>query len=373
MIISTLSTRLSDHKKQQRYRHRYCHTSASKEPINFSSNDYLGLSQHPTVIAAFQKTAQQYGVGSGGSQLVSGYSAAHQDCELAFAEFLQRDRALLFSNGYMANLGIIDALTNREDHIYQDRYNHASLLDAGRLTYAQSHRYLHKNIADLNKKMAQHAHKKKLIASDGVFSIHGDITPLSSLVQLSQQHHATLMIDDAHGIGVLGRQGRGTLEHFHISQEKVPILVCPLGKAFGVYGAIVAGSHNLIESLIQFARSYIYTTALPAAMASAALKSLELVQKDCWRRDKLHHLIAFFRQAAQERGMRLLASNTAIQAIPIAQPEQAITLSKRLHQAGYWVYPMRPPSVPEGQTVLRITLNATHSETQIIALLDTIR
>ena len=372
MITTKLIDRLAKYQQNQLYRQRYIRPP-NDVLINFSGNDYLGLSQHPAVIKALQKTAEQYGVGSGASQLVTGYTNAHQECELAFATFLGRDRALLFGNGYMANLGVISGLMDLGDRVYEDRHNHASLLDGARLSNAKLIRYSHKNLFDLKERMMAQETGQKLIVSDGVFSICGDVTPLDRLINFSQQQAATLMIDDAHGIGVLGKKGIGTLELHNASQEDVPILVCPLGKAFGVYGAIVAGSHELIESLIQFARSYIYTTAIPPALASAAIQSLALVQSETWRREKLHSLIQFFRKTAKERDIALLDSTTAIQTILVGEPEPTVMLSKELKQKGFLVHPMRPPSVPEGQSILRITLNIAHTETQITQLLDAIQ
>jgi len=368
-MIAHLVKRLSDYRAKQLYRYRQPRSNHS-ELINFSCNDYLGLSQHPDVIKAFQQSAEQYGVGSGASQLVTGHTKLHQECEVAFADFLQRDRALLFGNGYMANLGVIDALTDIGDYIYQDRHNHASLLDAGRLSKAKSQRYAHKNMNDLTQRLSKSQNGKKLIVTDGVFSMHGDITPLTALVELSHEHQANLMVDDAHGIGILGSQGRGSLALANLSQKDVAILVCSLGKAFGVYGAIVAGSDALIESCIQFSRSYIYTTALPPALAGAALKSLEVMQNESWRREKLQSLIGYFQKLAKERELRLFQSESAIQAIAMDSASHALMLSQQLQQQGYWVYPMRPPSVPHKKSMLRITLNALHTEQQIRQLLD---
>lgn len=372
MIIEKLEERLLEYENKQLYRERHVRTH-EEQLINFSSNDYLGLSQHPDIIKNFQTAAEKYGIGSGASQLVAGHTDIHQECETAFAEFLGRDRALLFGNGYMANLGVIDALTDIGDRIYEDRYNHASLLDGARLSNAKLIRYSHKNKSDLLERMTNQNTGKKLIATDGVFSMYGDIAPLDRLATLSKKQGATLMVDDAHGIGVLGATGRGTLEHFNLTQNDVPILNCPLGKAFGSYGAIVAGNKTLIESLIQFSRSYIYTTALPPAIASALIKSLEVMQKETWRREKLQHLITFFRKEAKTRDIALMDSETAIQAILVGTPENTLLLSQQLKQQGFWVYPMRPPSVPEGQSILRITLSALHTEEAILSLLDAIQ
>jgi 8-amino-7-oxononanoate synthase len=368
MKTFNLEGRLADYQQQQRYRYR--HKKPTTATHDFSSNDYLGLSNHPKVITAFQQAAQDYGVGSRASQLVSGHSDWHHRCESAFAEFLQRDRALLFGNGYMANLGVIDAITQTGDRIFQDRHNHASLLDAGRLSNARSQRFDHKNTADLSQRLAATPAEKKLIVSDGVFSMYGDIAPLETLVSLAKTHQSPLMIDDAHGIGVLGDDGRGSLSRYQLTQQDVPILVCPLGKAFGVYGAIVAGSETLIESLIQFSRSYIYTTAIPPALAAAATTSLALMQQETWRRDKLLGLIRYFKEKVKQYDFHCYPSDTAIQSIQIGDATVALEKSEQLKKQGYWVHAMRPPTVPEQHSILRITLTAAHETDQIDQLLE---
>ena len=365
-----LKTRLADCRQQQHYRHR--HDIQATPENDFSSNDYLGLSQHPKVITAFQQAANS-GVGSRASQLVSGHCHWHRDCENAFADFLQRDRALLFGNGYMANLGVIDAITQAGDRLFQDRHNHASLLDAGRLSNARSQRYRHKDPSDLDRRLRQQAAANKLIVSDGVFSMYGDIAPLKALSHLAKQHRSTLIIDDAHGIGVLGEAGRGSLSHCQLSQDDVPILVCPLGKAFGSYGAIVAGSETLIETLIQFARSYIYTTAIPPALAAASMMSLTVMQDEPWRREKLHSLIDYFKKKVSQYDYYCYPSDTAIQSIRVGEAGAAVTLAERLKSQGYWVHAMRPPTVPEQESILRITLTTAHDAQKIDRLLEAIR
>ncbi len=369
MDSATLQSRLQEYQTTDLYRVRRV-LSPDQDTINFSSNDYLGLSKHPELIKAFQNAAEKYGVGSGASQLVTGHYDAHRDCEVAFAEFLQRDRALLFGNGYMANLGVIDALTGIGDEIYQDRNNHASLLDGGRFSNAKSQRYWHNDVDNLKRRLEKSKARNRFIISDAVFSMSGDIAPIPELSRLAKRYHATLMIDDAHGIAVLGKNGGGSLEYFQCSQQDVSVLVCPLGKAFGSYGAIVAGSHELVESLIQFSRSYIYTTAIPPALAIANMKSLELIQKESWRREKLQALICFFRKKAQERAINLLPSSTPIQPILIGDAERSVTISEQLLQKDFLVSALRPPTVAKDQSILRITLNALHTEKQITQLLD---
>jgi len=365
----TLNKKLNHHQKNNLYRHRRIRKHAETQ-VNFSSNDYLSLSKHPELIQSFQTAAKKYGVGSGASQLITGHYDAHHDCEFAFAEFLKRDRALLFGNGYMANLGVIDALTDTGDVIFQDRYNHASLLDGGRFSKANSQRYFHCNMEDLDKRLKKSSAKNHLLISDAVFSTDGNITPITTLSKIAKKYRASLMIDDAHGIGVLGKNGGGTLETCKLSQEDSPVLVCPLGKAFASYGAIVSGSTSLIETLIQFSRSYIYTTALPPALAAANLTSLALIQKESWRREKLQSLIIFFKEKAAERGIVLRPSNTPIQAIKIGDPIKAIQISEQLYQKGFLVSALRPPTVAMGESILRVTLNTSHNEQDIVRCLD---
>ena len=250
--------------------------------ISFCSNDYLGMANHPEVVQALQQAAAKYGVGSGASHLISGHSQIHRELEVAFAKFTGCDRALLFSSGYSANLGVIKALVDKDGIIFADKRNHASLLDGCQLSGALLKRYTHLDCNHL-KVLMKHPSKKKLIITDGVFSMNGDIAPLPELVDISQQQQALLILDDAHGIGILGRNGGGCIEHFSIRQERISLLICPLGKSFGTFGALVAGSDLLIENLIQFARTFIYSTAIPAALAAASLVSLHLIRQEAWR------------------------------------------------------------------------------------------
>ncbi|MEE8428754.1 MAG: 8-amino-7-oxononanoate synthase, partial [Gammaproteobacteria bacterium] len=259
--------------------------------LSFCGNDYLGLANHPDVIKALQQSADQYGVGSGAAHLVTGHSKEHHELEDELAEFVQRPRALLFSTGYMANLGIAGALIGRGSYLYEDRLNHASLVDAGRLCDGKMIRYRHADIEDLEQRLGEHADNDCFIASDGVFSMDGDLAPAADLAKVAKLRHASLWIDDAHGLGVLGANGRGTLELAGLGVDEVPILMGTLGKAFGTFGAFVTGSEDLIETLIQEARTYIYTTAIPAPVAAATRTSLRLAQKESWRRDRLRELI----------------------------------------------------------------------------------
>lgn len=345
-----------------------------RELLSFCSNDYLGLANHPEVVTAFKWGADSYGVGAGASHLINGHTQAHHALEEELADFVGRPRALLFSTGYMANLGVVTALTGRGDVVLGDRLNHASLIDAGLLSGARLQRYLHGNPASLEKHLKKLSglqdEQRRLIITDGVFSMDGDLAPLPELAAVAQLHNAWLMVDDAHGIGVLGEQGRGTLSHYHLETAQVPILMGTLGKAFGTFGAFVAGSDALIETLIQQARSYIYTTAMPAAVAEATRTSLRLMQSENWRREKLQALVQRFRQGARQLGLNLMDSDTPIQPLLIGDSHKTVDISETLLAKNIFVSAIRPPTVPEGSARLRITFSAEHSEAQVDQLLD---
>jgi 8-amino-7-oxononanoate synthase len=340
-----------------------------RQVVNFCSNDYLGLANHPEVIAAFKRGVDQYGVGSGSAHLICGHSHAHHALEDELAAFTGRERALLFSTGYMANLGVISALVGRGDSVLEDRLNHASLLDGGLLSAARFQRYQHNQLDDLQVRLAA-SKGKALIVSDGVFSMDGDLALLPDLANLAEQHGAGLLIDDAHGFGVLGANGGGVVEHFGLSQQQVPILMGTLGKAFGTFGAFIAGSDALIEYLIQKARTYVFTTAMPAAVAEATRVSLRLLQQEAWRRQHLQALISRFRAGAEQQGLQLMDSATAIQPIILGDSETALLASERLLAQGFWVSAIRPPTVPAGTARLRITFSSLHTEQQVDALLE---
>ena len=378
--IHNLGALLQERRAQHLYRQRKIISGpqgplvrmGDRQLFSFCSNDYLGLANHPEVIKAMQRGAEQYGVGSGASHLISGHSEAHHKLEEELAAFVQRPRALLFSTGFMANLGIITALIGKGDAVFEDRLNHASLLDAGLYSGARLHRYLHADTHSLATHLQKSPASQKLIVTDSVFSMDGDTVPLPQLAQLSTAHNAWLMVDDAHGIGVLGNQGRGSVSHFNLNINDVPILMGTLGKALGTFGAFVAGSEELIETLIQLARSYVYTTALPPAVAEATRASLKLTQSENWRRDKLSALIAKFRQGANQLGLKLMDSNTPIQPLIIGDSGKALQLSEQLLEKGFLIGAVRPPTVPQGSARLRITFSALHEEQQIIQLLDTL-
>jgi 8-amino-7-oxononanoate synthase len=336
--------------------------------LNFSSNDYLGLAADPRLAEAARRGLHKYGTGSGAAHLVTGHSTAHHALEEELAAFCGRPRALLFSSGYMANLGIACALVGRGDRVLEDRLNHASMLDAGLLSGAAFSRYAHCNAVSLQREL-EGGKGNTLILTDGVFSMDGDVAPLPALVKVADHHGAFLGVDDAHGFGVIGAGGRGSLESHGLGPAEVPIYMATLGKACGSFGAFVAGSEALIETLIQTARTYIYTTAAPAAWAEASRAALKLVQTETWRRDHLDSLIAHFRSGAAQLGLKLMESTTPIQPLLVGDPETALGLSKRLKEQGLLVAAIRPPTVPTGTARLRITLTAAHTTQQVDRLL----
>jgi 8-amino-7-oxononanoate synthase len=340
--------------------------------VNFSSNDYLGLANHPDVIKAFREAAAKWGVGSGAAHLVSGHLAPHHALEEELAGFTGRPRALLFSTGYMANLGVVSALLQRGDTVCEDRLNHASLIDAGILSRAKLKRYAHADVAQLGQQLAR-AGGEKLVVTDGVFSMDGDLAPLPELAAVCQARDATLLVDDAHGLGVLGAQGGGCLAHFGLDAGQVPILMGTLGKAFGTFGAFVAGDEVLIEALVQLARPYVYTTALPPAVAEATRASLRLVRADAWRREKLQALVARFRDGAEQLGIELAVSPTPIQPLLLGEASRTLAVGRRLREQGLLVGAIRPPTVPEGTARLRITFSAAHEEAHVDRLLQALQ
>ncbi len=338
--------------------------------LAFCSNDYLGLANHPDVVRALQAGADAWGVGSGAAHLVSGHSAAHHALEEELADFIGRPRALLFSTGYMANLGVAGALLGPGDRLFADRYNHASLLDAARYSGARLVRYAHADGDDLGRRLVASGRSGHLITTDGVFSMDGDLAPLPALAAAARAAQAWLLVDDAHGLGVLGAEGRGSVAHCGLEADAVPILMGTLGKAFGTFGAFVAGSEDLIETLIQRARTYVYTTATPPALAEATRASLRLVRAESWRRERLQALIARFRSGAAQLGLQLMASETPIQPLLVGAADAAVRLSERLRARGILVPAIRPPTVPAGTARLRITFSAAHEEPQVDRLLE---
>jgi len=343
-----------------------------RDYLSFCSNDYLGLANHPDVVAAFRQGLDEFGCGSGAAHLITGHSRAHHALEEELAEFLQRPRALLFSTGYMANLGVLSALLGRGDRVFEDHANHASLLDGARLSGARLLRYHHGDAADLDTRLASAPAGELLVATDGVFSMDGDVAPLGQLAGVAGRHAAWFMVDDAHGLGVTGPGGRGSVALAGLDMTQVPVLVGTLGKAFGTFGAFVAGSDDLIETLIQEARTYIYTTAPPPAVATATRAALRLVREEDWRREQLQTLIKQFRRGARQLGLELCESGTPIQPWMVGTADGALRLSRLLREQGILITAIRPPTVPENASRLRVTFSAAHSEQQVDRLLETL-
>jgi 8-amino-7-oxononanoate synthase len=341
----------------------------SERLLSFCSNDYLGLAQHPQLIAALTRAAREEGVGSTSAHLICGHRSAHAELEEALAAWTGRERALLFSTGYMANLGVLQALLGHGDVCVQDKLNHACLLDGARLSGAQLKRYPHGDVGAAARQLAASPGAAALLATDGVFSMDGDVAPLRELAALCDDENATLMVDDAHGFGVLGDDGAGSLSAANLDQHDVPLLMATLGKALGCSGAFVAGPAALIDGLIQFARPYIYTTAMPPALAAAALEAVQVAQSEAWRREKLAALIARFRRGAAELGLPLADSTSAIQPLLLGGADAALAAAHTLERQGLLVTAIRPPTVPIGQARLRITLSAAHEETHVDRLL----
>jgi 8-amino-7-oxononanoate synthase len=375
-----------------------------RQLVDFSSNDYLGLARHPAVAAAMSECAERCGSGSGASHLVTGHGAEHTRLEEELAAFTGRERALLFSTGYMANLAVMTTLASRGETVLLDRLSHASLIDGGLLSGARFKRFAHADARAAESALAEHAETAAIVATDGVFSMDGDVGPLTALARVSRSHDAWLVVDDAHGLGVIGATGRGAVEYFGLDAEAVPVLVGTLGKAFGSFGAFVAGSAELIELLMQKARSYIYTTALPQPVAAASRKALEIAQRETWRRERVLALAARFRAAAEQMDVPLMGAptiaamragaeataNVRVASSPIAaesarvgaqpltpiQPvllgssDAALRAQRELFAAGFCVVAIRPPTVPQGSARLRVTLSAAHTEAQVDELVE---
>ncbi len=339
--------------------------------LAFCSNDYLGLAAHPALVEAACQGAVQYGVGAGASHLIIGHTAAHHQLEIELAQFVQQDAALLFSTGYMANLGIVSALMGRNDLVLADKFNHASLNDAALLSRARLLRYNHLDLNHLEHLLASTSAGKKMVVSDAVFSMDGDIAPLPELIALCERYDAYLLVDDAHGFGVLGEHGRGALEHFAVASPRL-IYMATLGKAAGVFGAFVAGPASLIQTLLQGARTYIYTTAVPPLLAVALRVSLRLFREQAWRREYLRELIADLKHYLRSERWQLLPSETPIQPLLVGGNKETLALSDALRSRGILVPAIRPPTVPKGQARLRISLLAAHSKDDVRTLAETL-
>ncbi len=343
-----------------------------RDYLAFCSNDYLGLASDPRIVAAAKEGAERYGVGAGASHLILGHAAAHHELEAALAAFTGLPQALLFSTGYMANMGVVSALVGRGDAVFADRLNHASLNDAALLSRAAFRRFSHNDLAALERLLLSTPARRRLVIVDAVFSMDGDIAPVPDLLELCVRHDAYLLIDDAHGFGVLGAQGRGTMAHFGIRSDRL-IYMATLGKAAGVSGAFVAGSEALAESLVQQARTYIYTTATPPLLAHALLTSLKIIEQEQWRRERLHELAQRLKQGLQGAPWRLLPSDTPIQPLLVGGNAEALALSARLAGEGLLVPAIRPPTVPQGTARLRISLSADHGIDDVDRLVSALR
>jgi 8-amino-7-oxononanoate synthase len=377
-LLQTLASRVAERERAGLLRHARTLdavrgvrvTVNGRELLNFCSNDYLGLAQDARIVKALQNAANEAGVGSTAAHLVCGHHREHARLEEALCEWTGREAALLFSSGWLANLGVMQALLDRDGLCVQDKLNHASLLDAAHLAGTTLKRYPHGDVDAAARQLAGAPDKSALLATDGVFSMDGDIAPLRELADLCRREGATLMVDDAHGLGVLGAQGAGSPGEAGLSQDDAPVLMATLGKALGCTGAFVAGSRALIEGLTQFARTFVYTTAMPPALAAAACEAVRIAREEEWRRGQLCTLVARFRTGAAQLGLPLMASRSAIQPIVLGDAERAVAASRALEQDGFLVTAIRPPTVPAGKARLRVTLSAAHSDDDIDRLLE---
>ncbi|WP_035383274.1 8-amino-7-oxononanoate synthase [Ferriphaselus sp. R-1] len=337
--------------------------------LSFCSNDYLGLANDRRLTASLQQGVAQWGAGAGASHMVSGHLLPHHQLEAALAEFVGKPEALLFSTGYLANLGAVQALVGRNDEVFADKLNHASLNDAMLLSRAKVRRYRHNDIAQLASLLEHSVSKRKLVITDAVFSMDGDLAPLAELLALCERHDAWLLVDDAHGFGVLGDEGRGALSHFGLASPRL-IYMATLGKAAGVSGAFVAAEAVVIDTLVNQARSYIYTTASPPALAVTVLEGLGILRSEHWRREQLHRLIAQLREGLADLRWSLLPSSTPIQPLLVGDNQSAVELSERLRARGILVPAIRPPTVPQGTARLRISLSAAHTGADVNQLIE---
>jgi len=340
-----------------------------KTYLSFCSNDYLGLANHPQLISALQKGAGQWGAGAGAAHLVSGHFEPHHQLEQRLADFSGKPAALLFSTGYMANIGVVQALVGKGDTVFADKLNHASLNDAMLLSRAETKRYRHGDTAQLEQLLQRAQSGRKLVVTDAVFSMDGDIAPLPELLALCERHDAWLLVDDAHGFGVLGEHGRGSLGHFSLDSPRI-VYMATLGKAAGVFGAFVAAEQEIIDTLINHARSYVYTTASPPALAVALLQSLQLIEQGDALRTHLDRLRVHLHEGLNDLPWQLMPSSTAIQPLLVGESRRALELSEGLRARGIWVTAIRPPTVPQGTARLRITLSAAHGERDVARLVE---
>lgn len=345
---------------------------AGKHYLNFSSNDYLGLASDPVLIKAWQKGASLYGVGSGGSYLVTGYNQAHAELSEQLKSWLGVEAVALFSSGYSANQAVIKLLLDKNALLLQDKLNHASLMEAGSLSRCKMLRFKHNNVQHLSTQLQKHQNPNTLVISEGVFSMDGDKAPIKQLVAQTKQHDSWLMIDDAHGLGVLGKNGQGSVIESGLANSDIQIYMATFGKALGVGGAFIAGNQAFIDYLTNFSKPYIYTTGLPPAMAYSISCAANMAEREQWRRDKLFELIALFKQLALQKGIPLSESQTAIQPLIIGDSQQALSVAQTLQNLGFWVTAIRPPTVPANTARLRITLTTRHEKQDIKQLVNAI-
>lgn len=340
--------------------------------VGFCGNDYLGLAQQFGVVAALQDAASRDGVGGTASHLVCGHHVAHEALEREIAEWLEYPRGLLLGSGFLANLAVVQALLGNEDVCVQDRLNHASLIDAARLADCRLRRYPHADAEGALRQLRSVPDGAAMLATDGVFSMDGDIAPLRALMLAARMQQALVYVDDAHGVGVLGPSGRGSVAFSGLGPADVPLQLVTLGKALGGYGAVLVGDETVIGHLAETARPYVYSTAIPPAQAAATLAAVKIARREEWRRVKLRESIVRLRTAAAAHGLELLPSDTPIQPFVCGSEASALAYARALEDAGYWVAAIRPPTVPEGGARLRITLSALHSPAEIDGLIDTL-
>lgn len=378
MAEALLSKQLAELQQQNAYRTRQALegpqgvevTQNSKRYISFCSNDYLGLANDPRVCTAMIEAVKHYGVGTGASQLITGYTSIHSELEQQLAKFLNYPRCILFSSGYLANLGVISSFANKNSLVVEDKLNHASLIDAGKYAGAKLKRYRHQDIEHAKRIINSENNESGLLVTDGVFSMEGTIAPLKKLIELKHDRGYKLIVDDAHGIGALGKQGKGSIEHESLSSSQVDILIGTFGKSFGASGAFVLSDDDNIEYLIQKARTLIYTTAPPAALAAAAQKSLDIIINEPERRQRLQNNIQYFRDCAKHTSLNLLDSVTAIQSLIIGDNNKTLAYSYELKNMGLLVLAIRPPTVAQNTSRLRITLCSEHTREHIDRLIS---
>ena len=362
MFCDKITEKVNLRKEKSQYRTRVVRQSLldNTNAILFSGNDYLGLANHPRVVKAFTQAAERYGIGSTASPMVVGYHTPHRDLEMALADFLGFARVVLFSCGYMANLGVVSGLCDRHDTVFLDRICHASSIDAVQLSGATLKRYRHMDVAHL-KEQLQDVSTRKLIISEGIFGMDGDIAKVAELSLLAREVGAGLLIDDAHGIGILGKQGRGVLSHYGLPSSSVDVYLGAFGKAFGAFGAFVAGNENMIDGLMQLARPYMFSTSMPPAIPASVLAGLQVLQEETWRHETLQNNIHYFRKKAAEYALPVLPSITPIQVFMVGDALEAERLGALLKTKGVLVSVIRPPTVPENTSRLRISLNVSHT------------